>query len=89
MNRRGSHLTRCFLLFSHLSKRLNYVDHVRRLANGDWAGAGGDEEQDMDKQEEDEEEKEKQQPDGKAEEEEMEIERRKLPKHYANQVSVA
>ena len=68
----------------YLSKRLNYVNHARRLADGDWTGADSDGEEDMEKKEEGEREQ-----DDKAEEEEgMEIERRKLPKHYANQVSV-
>ncbi|XP_077425600.1 snurportin-1 [Vanacampus margaritifer] len=70
-------------------KRLNYVDHVRRLADGDWTGADSDGEQDMEKQEEDEGGKGKQERDGKADEEEMEIERRKLPKHYANQLMLS
>lgn len=66
----------------NLSKRLNYVNHARRLADGDWTGADSDGE-DMDKQDEGEREQ-----DGNTEEEEgMEVERRKLPKHYANQVS--
>lgn len=65
----------------NLSKRLNYVNHARRLADGDWTGADSDGE-DMDKQDEREREQ-----DGNTEEEEgMEVERRKLPKHYANQV---
>lgn len=62
------------------SKRLNCVNHARRLANGDWTGADSDEEEDMEKQKETE-----QQQDGKTEEEEMEVERRK-PRSYANQV---
>lgn len=66
---------------THLSKRLNYVNHARRLADGDWTGADSDGEEGMEKQDEGEQEK-----DGNAEEEGMEIERRKLPKHYANQV---
>lgn len=72
-----------FLLICQWSKRLNYVNHARRLADGDWTGSDSDPEEDMEKQEEGE-----QQQDGSAEEEGMEIERRKLPKHYANQVSV-
>lgn len=51
-------------------RRLDYVNHARRLAENDWVGVESDEE------EEDEEED---------EEEEMEVER-KLPKRYANQV---
>ena len=67
----------------NLSKRLNYVNHARRLADGDWTGADSDGEEDMEKQDQGERKK-----DGDAEEEGMEIEKRKLPKHYANQVSV-
>ncbi|KAM4619461.1 snurportin-1 [Polymixia lowei] len=67
------------------SKRLNYVNHARHLADGDWTGADSDGEEDMeDKKEEGEQ---KQQDD--AEEEGMEIEKRKLPKHYANQLMLS
>lgn len=66
-----------------LSKRLNYVNHARRLASGEWTGADSDGEEDMEKQEEGE-----QNQGGETEEEGMEIEKRKLPKHYANQVSL-
>ncbi|KAK1116373.1 snurportin-1-like [Acipenser oxyrinchus oxyrinchus] len=56
------------------SKRLNYVNHARRLADGDWTEADSDEEQGEEVE---------------AEEEGMEIgEKKKLPKHYANQVSL-
>ncbi len=73
-----------FSSITDLSKRLNYVNHARRLADGDWTGADSDGEEDMEKKEEGE-----QAQDGNTEEEEeMEIERRKLPKHYANQVRV-
>ncbi|XP_061750585.1 snurportin-1 isoform X1 [Nerophis ophidion] len=68
-------------------KRLNYVNHVRRLANGDWAGSDSDGEQDMENQQQEKEGKGEQ--DVKADEEEMEIERRKLPKHYANQLMLS
>uniref|UniRef100_A0A665UHR9 Snurportin-1 n=2 Tax=Echeneis naucrates TaxID=173247 RepID=A0A665UHR9_ECHNA len=64
------------------SKRLNYVNHARRLADGDWADS--DPEEDMEKQEEGE-----QQQHANTEEEGMEIERRKLPKHYANQLMLS
>lgn len=77
------HWKRLNEFFFYLSKRLNYVNHARRLADGDWTGADSDGEEDMEKKEEGEREQE-----DKAEEEGMEIERRKLPKHYANQVSV-
>ncbi|KAM4572941.1 snurportin-1 isoform 2-T2 [Odontesthes bonariensis] len=67
------------------TKRLNYVNHARRLADGDWTGADSDGEEDMEKQDLGEREK-----DGDAEEEEgMEIEKRKLPKHYANQLMLS
>ncbi|XP_059191579.1 snurportin-1 [Centropristis striata] len=69
------------------SKRLNYVNHARRLADGDWTGTDSDgEEEDMEKKEEGEKEKEEQE---EEEEEGMEIERRKLPKHYANQLMLS
>uniref|UniRef100_A0A7N8X7H8 Snurportin-1 n=1 Tax=Mastacembelus armatus TaxID=205130 RepID=A0A7N8X7H8_9TELE len=66
------------------NKRLNYVNHARRLANGDWTGADSDGEEDMEKQEDGEKEQ-----DGAEKEEGMEIERRKLPKHYANQLMLS
>lgn len=69
---------------TYLSKRLNYVNHARRLADGDWTGADSDGEEGMEKQDEGEREQ-----DGNTEEEGMEVERRKLPKHYANQVSAS
>uniref|UniRef100_A0AAQ4P2U7 Snurportin-1 n=1 Tax=Gasterosteus aculeatus aculeatus TaxID=481459 RepID=A0AAQ4P2U7_GASAC len=65
-------------------KRLNYANHAQRLAHGDWTGADSDGEEDMEKKEDGEREQ-----DDHTEEEEMEIERRKLPKHSANQVSVS
>uniref|UniRef100_A0A667WVW1 Snurportin-1 n=1 Tax=Myripristis murdjan TaxID=586833 RepID=A0A667WVW1_9TELE len=34
------------------TKRLNYVNHARRLADGDWTGVDSDGEEDMEKQEE-------------------------------------
>lgn len=71
-----------YTFISYLSKRLNYVNHARCLANGDWTEADSDGEEDMEKQQEG-----KQEQDGSAEEEEMDVDRRKLPKDYANQVS--
>ncbi|CAL8359078.1 unnamed protein product [Lota lota] len=65
------------------TKRLNYVNHARRLADGDWAGPDSEGEEEMEKKEEG---------DGKKEEEEeegMEIEKRKLPRHYANQLMLS
>ncbi|KAK3526428.1 hypothetical protein QTP70_025460 [Hemibagrus guttatus] len=62
-------------------KRLNYVNHARRLADGDWTGTDSDE---------DEEEKQKSQQQDEAEDEGMEVEqRKKLPRHYANQGSTS
>lgn len=77
------YLNEPFSPLTNLSKRLNYVNHARRLADGDWTGADSDGEEDMEKPEEG-----KPEQNGSTEEEGMEIERRKLPKHYANQVSV-
>lgn len=52
-------------------RRLDYVNHARRLAEGDWAGVESDEDGGEDG-------------DG---EEEMEVDAgRRLPKRYANQV---
>uniref|UniRef100_A0A3Q3AB74 Snurportin-1 n=1 Tax=Kryptolebias marmoratus TaxID=37003 RepID=A0A3Q3AB74_KRYMA len=69
--------------FLHLqkSKRLNYVNHARRLADGDWTGGDSDEGEDMEKQEDGERQDD--------DDEEMEIERRKLPRHYANQLMLS
>uniref|UniRef100_A0A8C2CAR7 Snurportin-1 n=1 Tax=Cyprinus carpio TaxID=7962 RepID=A0A8C2CAR7_CYPCA len=65
-------------------KRLNYVNHARRLADGDWTGADSEDE------EEDEEKKSQRQLENSADEEGMEIEqRKKLPKHYANQLMLS
>ncbi|XP_072529905.1 snurportin-1 [Salminus brasiliensis] len=63
-------------------KRLNYVNHARRLADGDWTGADSDEEE--------EEKTLKNQQQDEAEDEGMEVEqRKKLPKHYANQLMLS
>lgn len=75
--------SQAFFSITNFSKRLNYVNHARRLADGDWTGADSDGEEDMEKQEEGEREQH-----GNSEVEGMEVERRKLPKHYANQVRV-
>lgn len=65
-------------------KRLNYVNHARRLADGDWTGADSEDE------EEDEEKKSQRQLENSADEEGMEIEqKKKLPKHYANQLMLS
>ncbi|XP_055049424.2 snurportin-1 [Misgurnus anguillicaudatus] len=64
-------------------KRLNYVNHARRLADGDWTGADSEDE-------EDEEKKSQKQLDKSTDEEGMEIEqRKKLPRHYANQLMLS
>ncbi|XP_030639153.1 snurportin-1 [Chanos chanos] len=64
-------------------KRLDYVNHCRRLADGDWTEADSEEE-------EAEEKKNEQQPQNDAEDEGMEIEqRKKLPKYYANQLMLS
>ncbi|KAK7891791.1 hypothetical protein WMY93_023754 [Mugilogobius chulae] len=69
------------------TKRLNYVNHARRLADGDWTGADSDEEEQKQQQQQprdvpvEEEEQEG--------EEDMEVEKRKLPKHYANQLMLS
>uniref|UniRef100_A0A673J8E1 Snurportin-1 n=1 Tax=Sinocyclocheilus rhinocerous TaxID=307959 RepID=A0A673J8E1_9TELE len=64
-------------------KRLNYVNHARRLADGDWTGADSEDE-------EGEEKTSQPQLENSADEEGMEIEqRKKLPKHYANQGSTS
>lgn len=56
------------------------MNHARRLADGDWTGTDSDEEV---------EEKPKSQQQDEAEDEGMEVEqRKKLPKHYANQVVI-
>uniref|UniRef100_A0A671KRL0 Snurportin-1 n=1 Tax=Sinocyclocheilus anshuiensis TaxID=1608454 RepID=A0A671KRL0_9TELE len=61
-------------------KRLNYVNHARQLADGDWTGADS----------EDEEKKSQRQLENSADEEGMEIEqKKKLPKHYANQLMLS
>nr|XP_006629140.1 PREDICTED: snurportin-1 [Lepisosteus oculatus]XP_015198877.1 PREDICTED: snurportin-1 [Lepisosteus oculatus]XP_015198878.1 PREDICTED: snurportin-1 [Lepisosteus oculatus] len=60
------------------TKRLNYVNHARRLAEGDWTGADSDDEPEGEKQE------------GETEVESMETEeKRKLPRHYANQLMLS
>ncbi|XP_067292784.1 snurportin-1 isoform X1 [Pseudorasbora parva] len=64
-------------------KRLNYVNHARRLADGDWTGVDSDDEEDKEK-------KSPEQLENSADEEGMEIEqRKKLPKHYANQLMLS
>ncbi|XP_056595636.1 snurportin-1 [Triplophysa dalaica] len=66
-------------------KRLNYVNHARRLADGDWTGADSEDEEDKEK-----EKKSQQQLDKSADEDGMEIEeRKKLPRHYANQLMLS
>ncbi|KAJ8417047.1 hypothetical protein AAFF_G00282740 [Aldrovandia affinis] len=63
------------------TKRLNYVNHARRLADGDWTGADSEEEEELESGEKEA---------GEKEEEGMEIEqRKKLPRHYANQLMLS
>ncbi|XP_038623053.1 snurportin-1-like [Tachyglossus aculeatus] len=65
------------LLELQKSKRLDYVNHARRLAEDDWSG--------MDSEEEEEEEE-----GDKREDEEMDIDvGKKLPKRYANQLMLS
>ncbi|XP_036391122.1 snurportin-1 isoform X2 [Megalops cyprinoides] len=60
------------------TKRLNYVNHARRLAEGDWTGDNSEDELEMEAAEEGQ----------KEEDEGMQIEqRKKLPRHYGNQGS--
>ncbi|KAJ7998299.1 hypothetical protein DPEC_G00221250 [Dallia pectoralis] len=69
------------------TKRLNYVNHARRLANGDWTEA------DSDAEEEEEVEVDKKEPqqqlENNSDDDGMEIERKKLPKYYANQLMLS
>lgn len=67
------------------SKRLNCVNHARRLADGDWTGADSEEELEQEEENTEKQSGGEQQEDGKTEQEEMEVERRK-PRSYANQV---
>lgn len=83
MNVRKNLLSLFFFRNVNLSKRLNYVNHARRLADGDWTRADSDGEEGMEKQEEGQREQ-----GGNTDDEGMEVERKKLPKHYANQVRV-
>nr|XP_033776847.1 snurportin-1 [Geotrypetes seraphini]XP_033776848.1 snurportin-1 [Geotrypetes seraphini]XP_033776849.1 snurportin-1 [Geotrypetes seraphini]XP_033776850.1 snurportin-1 [Geotrypetes seraphini] len=56
-------------------KRLDYVNHARRLAEDDWTGADSEEEEDDD---------------SKSRVEEMDVENaKKLPKRYANQLMLS
>ncbi|XP_041966122.1 snurportin-1 isoform X2 [Alosa alosa] len=66
------------------TKRLNYVNHARHLADGDWTGADSEEEEtaEMDMKPQGSQED--------AEDQNMEIQRiKKLPKHYANQLMLS
>ncbi|KAJ0069767.1 hypothetical protein NL108_013292 [Boleophthalmus pectinirostris] len=68
------------------TKRLNYVNHARRLADGDWTSTDSDGEEQVEAAEQGD------QPRDAPEEEEeegMEVERRRLPKHYANQLMLS
>lgn len=70
------------------SKRLNCVNHARRLADGDWTGADSEEEVEQQEEKMEKQSGGEQQEDGKTEEEEMELERRK-PRSYANQLMLS
>ncbi|XP_036391120.1 snurportin-1 isoform X1 [Megalops cyprinoides] len=62
------------------TKRLNYVNHARRLAEGDWTGDNSEDELEMEAAEEGQ----------KEEDEGMQIEqRKKLPRHYGNQLMLS
>ncbi|XP_031419627.1 snurportin-1 [Clupea harengus] len=65
------------------TKRLNYVNHARRLADGDWTGADSDDEETAETAEKAQESQQ-----DAEEEEDMEVQR-KLPKHYANQLMLS
>ncbi|XP_063053837.1 snurportin-1 [Engraulis encrasicolus] len=63
------------------TKRLNYVNHARRLAVGDWTEEDSENEQTIESDAK---------PQEDAPEEDMEIQQRtKLPKHYANQLMLS
>lgn len=69
------------------TKRLNYVNHARRLAAGDWTAGDIDDEEDEEAAEAN---AKPQGPQEDAEHEDMEIQQRaKLPKHYANQLMLS
>lgn len=67
-------------------KRYNYVNHARRLADGDWTGMDSDTEEEVEKKKGHGEE----QVEEDLNDPEMEIEQRiKLPLHYANQLMLS
>ncbi|XP_043933169.1 snurportin-1 [Protopterus annectens] len=63
------------LLDLQKSKRLDYVNHARRLAEGDWVGVEDEAEEDDD--------------DGESGEMDVDSKSRKLPKYYANQLMLS
>lgn len=65
------------LLELQKSKRLDYVNHARRLAEGDWVG------------DEDEDEAEEEEQDWENGEMDVDTKPRKLPKYYANQLMLS
>ncbi|XP_076863040.1 snurportin-1 [Brachyhypopomus gauderio] len=76
----GQNERRRTFLEQQKEKRLSYVNRARRLADGDWTGLDGDED----------EEKSQSQGEEEDEDEAMEIERRrKMPRHYANQLMLS
>ncbi|XP_029431116.1 snurportin-1 isoform X2 [Rhinatrema bivittatum] len=61
-------------------KRLDYINHARRLAEDDWTGVDSGEEEDGKGQEED----------GRVRDDEMDVDTaKKLPKRYANQIMLS
>ncbi|XP_026580827.1 snurportin-1-like, partial [Pseudonaja textilis] len=72
------------LLEFQKTKRLDYINHARRLAENDWTYTEEEEEEEKEKEEEGETSK----ADGDHEEMELEIVK-KLPKRYANQLMLS
>uniref|UniRef100_UPI00358F2423 snurportin-1 isoform X2 n=1 Tax=Myxine glutinosa TaxID=7769 RepID=UPI00358F2423 len=77
---RGQTERREQLLGLQKSRRLDYVNHARRLATDDWSETGQDEMDNEDEEENDGQE---------GEEMEVELKRCKLPRYYANQGTTA
>ncbi|XP_033823791.1 snurportin-1 [Periophthalmus magnuspinnatus] len=69
-------------------KRLNYVNHARHLADGDWTKADSDGEEHVEAEEQGDQPRDVPEEE-EVEEEGMELERRRLPKHYANQLMLS
>uniref|UniRef100_UPI00358FD46B snurportin-1 isoform X1 n=1 Tax=Myxine glutinosa TaxID=7769 RepID=UPI00358FD46B len=77
---RGQTERREQLLGLQKSRRLDYVNHARRLATDDWSETGQDEMDNEDEEENDGQE---------GEEMEVELKRCKLPRYYANQLMLS